>query len=262
MEPLNDLNALLKNELQDLYSVEEQILEALPEMVKKASNSALKQGLQKHLQATINHKKRLDEAQQLLHVPDNEKGTGKQDGILGLFGAGQVCKGMEGIISEGQKMINEKMDGKLIDAVIIACAQKVEHYEICGYGTARAYARELKLEKVAGLLDQTLQEEYEANDLLTELATGGLNQQAIGGPRKSSTVATLSKGTKKENAASQKTVATAKASSGTTGNKSAGSKTAAAKKAVSRSKTPSVKKAPAKTVPAKRISSTKRKAKK
>src|SRR5215213_11090099 len=85
---------------------------------------------------------------------------------------------MEGIIREGKKILDEQMEPNVVDAAIIACAQKIEHYEICGYGTARAYARELNLGEVAELLEETLNEEYEADDLLTDLAVGGLNEKA------------------------------------------------------------------------------------
>src|SRR5215213_3670931 len=85
---------------------------------------------------------------------------------------------MEGIIREGEKILGEPMEPQVVDAAIIACAQKIEHYEICGYGTARAYARELNLGDVAELLEQTLNEEYEADDLLTDLAVGRLNEKA------------------------------------------------------------------------------------
>jgi hypothetical protein len=109
-----------------------------------------------------------------------EASTGKKKGILGgIFGSGkQECKGMKGIIEEGEKMMSADISPEALDAAIIASAQKVEHYEICGYGTARTFARELGLEQVTKQLEQTLNEEYEADDLLTSLAIMGVNERA------------------------------------------------------------------------------------
>ena len=180
MEKMNDLKDLLKHEIQDLYSVEEQIIEALPAMIDKANNISLKNALAEHLRITEEHKNRLDKILKMM----NEKREENKGFLSGIFGGGkQVCKGMEGIISEGNKMMNEEMEPRVMDAVIIACAQKVEHYEICGYGTARTYARELKLNKIVPLLEETLNEEYSADDLLTLLAESGLNQQAEAGAK-------------------------------------------------------------------------------
>jgi len=180
MEKMNDLKDLLKHEIQDLYSVEEQIIEALPTMIDKANNISLKNALAEHLRITEEQKNRLDKILKMM----NEKQEEKKGFLSGIFGGGkQVCKGMEGIISEGNKMMNEEMEPRVMDAVIIACAQKVEHYEICGYGTARTYARELKLNKIVPLLEETLNEEYSADDLLTLLAEGGLNQEAESGSK-------------------------------------------------------------------------------
>lgn len=177
---MNDLKDLLKHEIQDLYSVEEQIIEALPAMIDKANNISLKNALAEHLRETEEHKNRLDKILKGMHENQEEK----KGFLSSIFGGGkQVCKGMEGIIAEGKKMMNEEMEPKVMDAVIIACAQKVEHYEICGYGTARTYARELKLNKIIPVLEQTLNEEYAADDLLTLLAEGGLNKQAESGAK-------------------------------------------------------------------------------
>ncbi len=112
---------------------------------------------------------------------ENADGSNQEKGgfISRLFGnEGEKCKGMEGLISEGKKMMSSDMSPEAADAAIIASAQKIEHYEISGYGTARAYARELKLDDVAGKLEQTLNEEYKADDLLTELAVGKVNVDA------------------------------------------------------------------------------------
>jgi ferritin-like metal-binding protein YciE len=176
MEKMNDLKDLLKHEIEDLYSVEEQIIGALPKMIEKANNKELKKALSEHLKVTEQHKKRLDKIQQLF---DEEDGGGKKKGVLeSLFGGKQTCKGMKGIIEEGNKIMSADISPEALDAAIIASAQKVEHYEICGYGTARTFARELGLEPIAKQLEQTLNEEYEADDLLTKLAVQRINLEA------------------------------------------------------------------------------------
>jgi ferritin-like metal-binding protein YciE len=178
MEPLLNLRDLLQHEIEDLYSAEEQIIEALPKMVEKASNRQLKEALNQHLKITKGQKTRLDKVQQLLKKekePENEK----QKGFLErMFGGGTKCKGTEGLIKEGEKMMKEDMDVSVMDAAIIASAQKIEHYEISGYGTARAYAIQLGLSEVAGLLETTLNEEYKSDDMLTALALSKVNVEA------------------------------------------------------------------------------------
>jgi ferritin-like metal-binding protein YciE len=192
MGKMINLRDLLTHEVQDLYSAEEQIIEALPLMIEKAGNAQLKKALQDHLKVTENQIARLDEVKQLLENEsggeENNEGEEESKGFLGgLFGGGKssngkhTCLGMQGVIKEGQKVMGEDMSPEVLDAAIIACAQKVEHYEICGYGTARAYARELNLGDVAELLEETLNEEYEADDLLTDLAVGKLNEKAESG---------------------------------------------------------------------------------
>lgn len=182
MEKMIDLKDLLKHEIQDLYSAEEQIIEALPEMVEKARNPELKKALREHHKITEQQKKRLDKVKQLLGDEDEDSGGEQSGGFFSnLFGGGEAghkCKGMEGLIKEGQKIMGLDMTEEVSDAAIIAAAQKIEHYEICGYGTAKAYARELDLGEVAELLEDTLNEEYEADDRLTDLAVGGLNEEA------------------------------------------------------------------------------------
>jgi ferritin-like metal-binding protein YciE len=178
MEKMKDLRDLLKHEVMDLYSAEEQIIAAMPMMIEKATNPQLRQALEEHLRVTEAQRDRLDQVKQHLMGAEEAKEGGKKKGILGLFGGSQKCKGMQGLIEEGQKVMGENMSPEVMDAAIIACAQKIEHYEICGYGTARAYARELNLGEVAELLEETLDEEYEADDLLTDLAVGSINQEA------------------------------------------------------------------------------------
>jgi ferritin-like metal-binding protein YciE len=176
MEKMNDLRDLLKHEIEDLQSVEDQILEALPQMIDKANNPDLKKALQEHLQVTQQHKSRLEKI--MKDVASGNESNGKKKGFLGIFGGKQECKGMKGIIEEGQKIMNADISPEALDAAIIASAQKVEHYEICGYGTARTFAKELGMEQVARQLEQTLNEEYEADDLLTSLAIMGINEEA------------------------------------------------------------------------------------
>lgn len=178
MEKMKDLRDLLKHEVMDLYSAEEQIIAAMPMMIEKATNPQLRQALEEHLRVTEAQRDRLDQVKQHLMGAEESKEGGKKKGILGLFGGGQKCKGMQGLIEEGQKVMGENMSPEVMDAAIIACAQKIEHYEICGYGTARAFARELNLSEVAELLEETLDEEYEADDLLTDLAVGSINEEA------------------------------------------------------------------------------------
>lgn len=180
MEKMNDLKDLFKHEIQDLYSVEEQIISALPKMIEKARNSLLKKALQDHLKITQQHLSRLEQVQNTLSNKVEEDAEKK--GLFSrLFKSKQVCRGMEGILEEGEKIMNEDMNPDVLDAAIIAAAQKVEHYEICGYGTARTYSRELGMEEVTRLLEQTLNEEYEADDLLTQLAITRINIKAESG---------------------------------------------------------------------------------
>lgn len=179
---MNDLKDLLKHEILDLYSAEEQIIEALPLMIEKAQNKDLKRALSNHLKITEEQKKRLDKVKQLV---TDEKKPEQEDEKKGFFSrlfsgteGKQKCRGMEGLIDEGKKIMAEDISPEALDAAIIGCAQKIEHYEISGYGTAKAYAKELQLKDVEKLLDETLAEEYEADKRLTELAVGRLNTQA------------------------------------------------------------------------------------
>ncbi len=140
---INTLRDLYVEQLQDLYSAESQLVEALPKMAKAASHSQLQSAFQEHLGQTKVHTQRLEQ-------------------ILGTMGAkagGQTCKAMEGLIKEGEEMIKSRGDSDAIDAGLIAAAQRVEHYEIAGYGCVRTYARTLGDDQAARLLQQTLDEE-------------------------------------------------------------------------------------------------------
>ena len=172
---MNDLNDLLKHEIMDLISAEDQIISSMPDMIEKSRDPELKKALKEHLRVTEQQRKRLDQVQKLL----GEEPEGKDSGLFSrIFKSRHTCKGMEGIISEGAKIMNEDMDPEVMDAAILASSQKIEHYEICGYGTARSYAIQLGHNQVAKLLSQTLDEEYAADFLLTELAERRINLEA------------------------------------------------------------------------------------
>ncbi len=177
---MNDLGDLLRHEIQDLFSAEEQMIEAMPAMIEKAKDTELSKALKEHLRISENQKKRLDEVLKLLgEGEENTEGEEKRGLFSRLFkGSGTKCKAMEGLIEEGKKVMGEDMNEKVMDAAIIASAQKIEHYEISGYGTARAYARQLNLKEVERLLEQTLNEEYEADKRLSKLALGDVNIDA------------------------------------------------------------------------------------
>lgn len=151
-------------ELKDLYSAETQLTKALPKMAKGANSPQLRQAFESHLKETEVHVQRLEQI------------------FEGLDGSprGKKCKGMEGLIEEGAELLKEKsdFDPDTLDAGLIGAAQRVEHYEIAAYGTARTFAEQLGEEKAASLLQQTLDEEYAADKKLTALAESGINQEA------------------------------------------------------------------------------------
>ena len=173
MGQLINLKDLLQHEIDDLYSAEEQIIDALPKMVEKASAAPLKKALNEHLQVTKGQKQRLEKVKQLLEK--TAEGEPSKPGLLERIFGGSKCKGTEGLIKEGEKLMSESMEAPVRDAAIIAAAQKIEHYEISGYGTARAYAMQLGLTEIEELLTQTLNEEYQADDDLTALALFDVN---------------------------------------------------------------------------------------
>ena len=151
---LENLEQLFLQELRDLYDAEDQITEALPKMIEAAHYPQLKNALQQHLDVTRQQLDRLDQ------VFD----------ILGEDASGQTCKGMKGVIKEGDEIISQGGDSATVDAGIISAAQRVEHYEMAGYGTVRTYAELLGQQQIAQLLQQTLDEEKEADEKLTEIA--------------------------------------------------------------------------------------------
>jgi ferritin-like metal-binding protein YciE len=159
--PKESLRELYVNELKDLYNAETQLVKALPKMAKASSNAELRQGFEEHLRQTSEHVSRLEQIFDLL----GEKPTGKK------------CLGMEGLVKEGAETISEDYEDALMDAAIIGAAQRVEHYEIAGYGTVRAFAELLGENEHVSLLEQTLEEEKETDEKLTQLAKQ-INSQA------------------------------------------------------------------------------------
>ncbi|MFL5391925.1 MAG: ferritin-like domain-containing protein [Myxococcales bacterium] len=159
---IDSLRKLYVEELKDLYSAEKQILQALPRMAKKASNPQLKAGFEEHLRQTEEQVKRLDRIFE----------------ALGKSGRGKKCKGMEGLLEEGKEVMQEDMDEETRDAALIAAAQRVEHYEIAGYGTVRTYAQLLGEDAAVKLLQQTLDEEGMTDKKLTALAEA-INVEAM-----------------------------------------------------------------------------------
>ena len=162
-EEMNPLEELLVDELKDIYSAESQIVKALPKMAKAASSPDLKRAFERHLEETRRHVERLDLIGDTLDV----KLTGKK------------CKGMEGLIEEGKDLMAEDFDENAIDAGLIGAAQRVEHYEIAAYGTARTHATLLGYNKIARLLQQTLNEEGATDKKLTQLAESIINVEAV-----------------------------------------------------------------------------------
>jgi ferritin-like metal-binding protein YciE len=154
--------AVYIHELKHLYSAEKQLIRALPKLAKSAKNDQLSAGFQEHLEQTKEHAARLEE------ILKNRKQSTR----------GPKCKGMEGLIAEGAEMIEEEGDPEVKDAGLIAAAQRVEHYEIAGYGTARTYAEILGDKNGAKLLQTTLDEEEETDQRLTKLAKSSINVAA------------------------------------------------------------------------------------
>jgi ferritin-like metal-binding protein YciE len=161
-EEMNPLEELLQDELKDLYNAENQIIKALPKMAKAASSPELRRAFERHLEETRRQVERLDLIGQELEM----KLTGKK------------CKGMEGLIAEGRELLEEGLEEDALDAGLIGAAQKVEHYEIAAYGTARTHAEMLGYRRIAKLLQQTLNEEGATDKKLTQLAESVVNYEA------------------------------------------------------------------------------------
>jgi ferritin-like metal-binding protein YciE len=168
MAKLKNLDDLLEHSIKDLYSAEKQALEALPKMAKKANDPQLKKAFETHLQETEQQKNRLEQIFQLLGLPNSRI----------------KCEAMEGLIKESEEMIDENATPEVKDAGLIASAQKMEHYEISGYGTAAHFAQRLGKNDIYKLLEQTLNEEQKTDTLLNNLAKGYINQKAMPGSAK------------------------------------------------------------------------------
>ncbi len=177
MKKIIDLKDLLKHEILDLYSAEEQIIDVLPEMIEKANDAKLKESLSNHLTVSKTHKDRLDSIKRSIMGDEEETNDGFFSNLFG--GSDSVTsRGVEGLIKEAGKIMNEDMTNETMDAAIIASVQKIGHYEIAGYGTVRAYASELKLDSITTELGTTLSEVYDADRSLTKLAVGKVNPDA------------------------------------------------------------------------------------
>ncbi len=153
---LENLQQLFVKELRDLYDAEQQITDALPKLVEAANSPELKNALQEHLAVTEQQISRLDKIFEML----SEDQTG------------ETCKGMKGLLKEGDDIVSAGGDPSTVDAGIISAAQRVEHYEMAGYGTVRTYAELLGQQEMASLLQQTLDEEKEADQTLSQIASG------------------------------------------------------------------------------------------
>lgn len=161
----DNLREALVDEIKDLYNAEKQLVKALPKMAKGASSDELREAFESHLEETEGQVSRLERVFELL----DEKPRGKH------------CAGMAGIIEEGSEKLQEDLEDSVLDACLIASAQKVEHYEIGAYGTAIAWAEALELGDVAQILRETLDEEKAADEKLTALAESGINEAATAG---------------------------------------------------------------------------------
>ncbi|MDQ1451697.1 MAG: hypothetical protein QOJ51_4555 [Acidobacteriaceae bacterium] len=156
------IDELLLDELKDLYSAEKQITKALPKMAKAAVSQDLKSAFESHLEETQSHVERLDKIFE----------------TLGKSPRGKTCHGMQGLLEEGSEMMGELEKGSVRDAGLISAAQRVEHYEMAGYGSVREFASLLGQKEIASLLDETLEEEKAADEKLTGIAKK-VNPQAL-----------------------------------------------------------------------------------
>ncbi|OLB60783.1 MAG: hypothetical protein AUI11_12450 [Acidobacteria bacterium 13_2_20CM_2_66_4] len=162
---MESLEELLQEELKDIYDAEKQLTKALPKLAKKATTPDLQDAFEEHLRQTQQHMERLEQVFDQLGMPVK----------------GKTCKGMKNLIAEGNDMIADADDDATRDAIMIAAAQKVEHYEIAAYGTMRTWANVLGHREIASMLEDTLEEEKETDQKLTGIAEGFVNQAATEG---------------------------------------------------------------------------------
>ena len=160
---MQTLNDVLADQLADLYSAERQLVDALPKVAQAASAPELRDAFENHLSQTRRHVSRLEEIFEQADVRRQE----------------EHCEGMEGLIREGQEIVSASGDPAAKDAALIAAAQRIEHYEIAGYGSARTLADQLDLDDAKDLLDETLDEEAKADKVLTSIATGGMFKTGV-----------------------------------------------------------------------------------
>jgi len=159
---ITSLEGVLEDELKDIYSAESQLIKALPKMAKAAQSNDLRTAFEKHLEQTRTHAQRIEEI----------------CGDLKIRPRGKKCAGMEGLIEEGNEVLKSHADAEPLQAALIGAAQRVEHYEIAAYGTARAHARQLGYLKAVDLLSKTLEEEKETDRKLTHIAENRINVKA------------------------------------------------------------------------------------
>ena len=171
MANLDSLNALLEEELKDIYSAEKQLVKALPKMARAASSEQLRSALTEHLEVTKRQVNRLEDVFE----------------ALGKSAKAKTCKAMQGLVEEANEILEEEGEDAVLDAGIIAAAQKVEHYEMASYGTVRTWARLCGQNEAAELLQETLDEEGEADKQLTALAESFVNPEAESGDGGTST---------------------------------------------------------------------------
>jgi ferritin-like metal-binding protein YciE len=163
--PMESLHDLLTDELKDMFSAETQLTKALPRMAKKATNPELKRAFERHLKQTEEHVRRVERICNNLEIKPR----------------GKKCMGMEGLVEEGKEIMMEDAEPDVMDAGLIGAAQKVEHYEIASYGTARAHAEQLGYTDAARELQMILEEESQTNELLTQIAERMVNAEAAVG---------------------------------------------------------------------------------
>jgi ferritin-like metal-binding protein YciE len=168
--PTSTLEELYVEQLRDLYNAENQLVKALPKMAKSARSEELREGFETHLEQTREHVSRLEQIFE----------------ALGESPKGRKCAGMEGLVKEGEEIIKEESASAALDAGLIAAAQRVEHYEIAGYGSVRAFAELLGEDEAVRLLQETLDEEKQADEKLTELSQD-INAQALNSSEESET---------------------------------------------------------------------------
>jgi ferritin-like metal-binding protein YciE len=160
---IETMNDLFLEQIEDLYDAEQRLVKALPKMSEAANSDQLRQAFDSHLQQTKGHVTRLERVFQQIGKPSK----------------GQTCDAMKGLISEGEDVISSVKEPSVRDAGLIAAGNRVEHYEIAAYGSARTFAQMLGLEQAASLLSQTLEEEKQADQKLTSLAENMINRQAV-----------------------------------------------------------------------------------